>query len=55
MDEHWIIAMQEGLEQFERTNVWYLVERRTHAHVIEPNGYSETRCMSKEFAETKPH
>ncbi|KAH1097393.1 hypothetical protein J1N35_014314, partial [Gossypium stocksii] len=26
-DECWILAMQEGLDQFERSKVWTLVER----------------------------
>ena len=27
IDEHWIIVMQEELNQFERNNVWELVEK----------------------------
>ena len=33
-DEHWIMAMQEELNQFERNEVWYLVPRPKHQTVI---------------------
>ena len=33
-DEHWIIAMQEELNQFERNNVWELVEKPDNYLVI---------------------
>jgi len=35
IDEHWIIAMQEELNQFERNNVWELVEKLDNYPVIE--------------------
>jgi len=34
IDEHWIIAMQEELNQFERNNVWKLVEKPENYPVI---------------------
>ena len=34
IDEHWIIAMQEELNQFERNNVWELVEKPENYPVI---------------------
>jgi len=34
IDEHWIIAMQEELNQFERKNVWELVEKPGNYPVI---------------------
>jgi len=34
IDEHWIIAMQEELNQFERNNVWELVEKLDNYPII---------------------
>ena len=34
IDEHWIIAMQEELNQFERNNVWEFVEKPENYPVI---------------------
>ena len=34
-DEHWILAMQEELLQFERNEVWDLVPKPPHANIIE--------------------
>jgi len=34
IDEHWIIAMQEELNQFERNNVWELLEKPDNYPVI---------------------
>ncbi|KAL1192077.1 putative mitochondrial protein [Cardamine amara subsp. amara] len=34
VDEYWIAAMQEELEQFERSNVWDLVPRPQNANVV---------------------
>ena len=34
IDEHWIIAMQEELNQFERNKVWELVEKPENHPVI---------------------
>ena len=34
-DEHWIIAMQEELNQFERNQVWELVDRPNDHPIIE--------------------
>lgn len=33
-DSNWIKAMQEELNEFERNNVWYIVDRPTHQEVI---------------------
>ena len=33
-DEHWLVAMQEELNQFERNKVWELVPRPDNKHVI---------------------
>ena len=33
-DEHWILAMQEELLQFERNQVWELVPKPPHANII---------------------
>ena len=35
IDEHWIIAMQEELNQFERNKVWKLVDKPNNYPVIE--------------------
>ena len=34
LDEHWIIAMQEELLQFEKNQVWELVARPKDTNVI---------------------
>ena len=34
IDEHWIIAMQEEFNQFERNQVWELVDRRNDHPII---------------------
>ena len=34
IDEHWIVAMQEELNQFERNNVWELVEKPENYPII---------------------
>ena len=34
IDEHWIIAMQEELNQFERNKVWELVDKPNNHPVI---------------------
>ena len=34
IDEHWIIAMQEELNQFERNQVWELVDKPNDHPVI---------------------
>ena len=34
VDDHWIIAIQEALNQFERNNVWELVEKPENYPVI---------------------
>ncbi|KAA0033149.1 gag-pol polyprotein [Cucumis melo var. makuwa] len=36
-DEHWILAMQEELLQFERNQVWELVPKPPHANIIGTN------------------
>ena len=33
-DDHWIMAMQDELNQFERNKVWHLVPRPSHQSVI---------------------
>ena len=33
-DEHWILAMQEELLQFERNQVWELVPKPPYANII---------------------
>ena len=35
IDEHWIIVMQEELNQFERNQVWELVDRPNDHPIIE--------------------
>ena len=34
IDDHWIVAMQEELNQFERNNVWELVEKPENYPII---------------------
>ena len=34
IDEHWIIAMQEEINQFERNQVWELVDRPNDHPII---------------------
>ena len=34
LDDHWIVAMQEELNQFERNNVWELVEKPENYPII---------------------
>ena len=38
-DDHWIISMQEELNQFERSKVWNLVPRHNDHSIIGTNGY----------------
>ena len=33
-DPNWVLAMQEELNQFERSQVWDLVERPKDCHII---------------------
>ena len=33
-NDHWIMAMQEELNQFERNKVWHLVPRPSHQSII---------------------
>ncbi|KAE8665793.1 C-terminal binding protein AN [Hibiscus syriacus] len=37
-DEHWIMAMQEELNQFERSKIWTLIERPSNKSIV---GYSQ--------------
>ena len=39
LDEFWVKAMQEELEQFVRNDVWFLVSRPKDADVIGQTGY----------------
>ena len=34
IDDHWIVAMQEELNQFERNNVWELVKKPKNYPII---------------------
>ena len=34
-DEHWLLAMQEELNQFEKSKVWTLVPRPTNHPIID--------------------
>ena len=34
IDEHWILAIQEELLQFERNHVWDFVPKPSHANII---------------------
>ncbi|XP_062104185.1 uncharacterized mitochondrial protein AtMg00810-like [Humulus lupulus] len=46
MDEAWIQAIQEELDQFIHNKVWMLVPRPTCANAIEQTGFSKTKVMS---------
>ena len=47
VDDAWIMAMQEELQQFERSKVWELVPRPKNHQVIGTNGSSRINWMKK--------
>ena len=54
-DSDWIMAMQDELHQFERNQVWHLVQNQKIELSLAPSGCSETSWTSKEYSPETRH
>lgn len=45
MDEFWVKAMKEELEQYECNDVWTLIPKQIRPMLLAPNGFTRIKQM----------